>query len=241
MQRLRLLRKTLELQDHLIGKMVFAIKISEIIDTAGIIATEYGKPIPVEPISPLSVAEKALDRASAREFAMSYRLYTDLDRRSDIFQTSSMEREEEVPDSDAGDGEVPGWLVRVFYKPNMTINAVVPDYIRWAELSKLSPGEFTAELAKGEGADVSTSKIRNYIGQIMISIGRPNMNDYVGRIMDLEAKIELFNQIHHQGIAENKVVNPYYDYEYSYRKGKSICFRGPLEDVRGMRCLRTSY
>jgi hypothetical protein len=59
--------------------------------------------------------------------------------------------------------------------------------------------------------------------------------------MDLEAKIELFNQIIIDKVAEDKVVNPYYKGEYSFRKGNSICFRGPEGDLKGIRCLRTKH
>jgi hypothetical protein len=241
MKRLVVLRGSMASQDNLIGKMVHLAVVSEIVDVASIILANSPDAINVELIPDMTLVEKGLDTASAREFAGEYYLYKGLDKHPEFFETSAVTPEGETEESDSKQGNAPGWYVRIFFKPNMTINAIVPIYERMARLSRLSPREFTAEIEAGEELEITTSKLRNYVGYVFISISRPNMDEYNARILDIETKIELFNQIHHHGVTEKMVRNPYYQDDFSYRKGNAVCFRGPLEDQMGMRCLRTQY
>ncbi len=236
LKRLEVLRKSFAVQDNLIGKMIYVIKISEIVDVAGIILTESGDSVKAELLPGMTLAEKRLDRVSAREFGMPYYLFKNLDKSPDMFEVSDPMKEGETQEA-----KVPGWVLRITYKPNMTINAVVPFYTRMTRLSKLSPGEFAQDIESGQIPEMTASRFRNYIGTILVNMSRPNLEEYVGRIMDVETKIELFNQIHYYGKQEDRVENPYYPGEYSYGEGDAVCFRGPLKDERRLRCLRTAY
>ncbi len=236
LKRLEVLRESFALQDNLIGKMIYVIKISEIVDVASIILTEGGSSLKAELIPGMTLAEKELDRVSAREFGMSYYLFKNLNKSPDIFEVSDSAQEGETKEA-----KVPGWVLRITYKPNMTINAVVPFYTRMTRLSKLSPGAFAEEIDSGDVPVISTSRFRNYVGYTLASVAWPNADEYIGRIMDVETKIELFNQIYYHGKQEDKVENPYYEGEYSYREGDAVCFHGPLKDERRLRCLRTAY
>jgi hypothetical protein len=239
--RLSMLRSSLASQDNLIGKMVHLLVISEIVDTLSIILSHSADATKMELIPDMTLAEKDLGAASAREFGVAYYLFKRLDKYPGFFDSTAAEGEGEKGEKDVRGGKVPGWFVRIFYKPNMSINAVVPAYTKLVSLSRLSCKEFAEEIERGKELEITTSNLRNYMGNVLINTGRPNLEQYLGRIMDVEAKIELFNQIYHHGAPEDKVKNPYYEYDYSYRKEDSICFRGPLEDQKGMRCLRTKY
>jgi hypothetical protein len=241
MNRLSVLRSSLASQDNLIGKMVHLAAISEIVDAASVIRADSADATKMEMIPDLTLSEKELDVVSAREFGLAYYLFKDLDGHSEFFKTSGLTQEEEIEEGEKGEKKVPAWLIRLFYKPNMSINAIAPHYTRMARLSRLTPREFAMEIDGGKELEAETSMFRNYIGHLLLSYARPDTNRYVARIMDLETKIELFNKIHHFGVPENKLNNPYYEGEFAFRKGSSVCFRGPFKDERGMRCLRTKY
>ncbi|MBV1913800.1 MAG: hypothetical protein KUG72_00335 [Pseudomonadales bacterium] len=215
------LRKSLELQDNLIGKLVFLRKLSEIIDVASVILSKEG--LKVEKISGLSKTEKSFSMIAAREFGMSYYGFKSLDKNPEFFRVG---------------GKVPGWIIRLLYKPNMTINAITPGYYRLEHLAQLAPTEFVAEIEKGNNAPLSTSKVRNGLGAALITISLDFLDKYIAMFNDFDAKIVLFNQMHQSGDELIKAKNPYYGDEAIEKPNGSVCFDGPMEDEMFLRCLR---
>lgn len=212
------MRHSLELQDNLIGKLVFLIKLSEIIDVLSIIT--YKSEFKTKKIDQLKPSEKDFSIVSAREFGMSYNTFKELNRHPEFFQIG---------------GNFPGWMSRTIYKPNMTRNAIVPIYSDLTRLSLLTPDQFTKEVEGGKKVTISTSKIRNYVGNVLITMS-PEYETYVARFMDFEAKIVLFNHLH-KGF--DTAINPYYKGETPEVFENKVCFNGPLKDERFLRCLRT--
>ncbi|AJQ94761.1 hypothetical protein [Gynuella sunshinyii] len=214
------LRKSMELQDNLVGKMVFLMKLSEILDVSSVILANEN--IRAENIPSLSESEKSFYMIVAREFGMSYHTIQSLDKNPEFFEE---------------DANFPGWITRMLYKPNMTINAVTPIYIRLERLARLSPSELVKQFAAEKAFKPSTSKIRNYIGAVLIELS-PDFDEYVARFSDLEAKLALYNQVHNLQLKPGVMHNPYYGNETPEEVDGSLCFSGPLEDKKRLRCLR---
>lgn len=214
------LRKSLALQDNLIGKLVFLMKLSEVVDVLSIVLTN--EDLGAEEIPGLSGSEKSFYMIAAREFGMSYHTLKSLDRHPEFFEVA---------------GNVPGWLTRMVYKPNMTINAVAPKYYRLDRLAQLSPVDFAKEAEPEDRLQLSTSKLRNAAGGVLIAIS-PGLDKYVAHFHDFDAKLALFNQVHHLKLAPDSMQNPYYGHETPKESDGKLCFSGPLEDKRSLRCLR---
>lgn len=212
-------RKAMALQDTLVGKLVFLMQLSEIIDITSVILSK--EDLGVEKIPTLSQFEKSFHLIAAREFGMSYHTFQALDKNPELFELG---------------GNLPGWVARLLYKPNMTINAVAPGYHRLEKLAQMSPADFAHQMDGDEGYTPSTSKLRNYVGYVLISIS-PGLDQYVARFTDFEAKLALFNQTHHSRQKLGIMENPYYGNETPKEKNGRLCFSGPLEDRHYLRCL----
>ena len=217
------LRKSMELQDSLIGKLVFLMTLSDIIDVLSIILSI--EDVKVEMIPELSKSEKSFHMIAAREFGMSYHTFRNLDKHPEFFGM---------------DGDFPGWITRLFYKPNMTINAITPIYYRLEYLAELSPADFAKSIKAEEDINLSTSRLRNYVGDVLIAIS-PEFDEYVARFSDFDAKLALFNQVHHLKYEPENMKNPYFGTEAPEESDGRLCFSGPLEDKRSLRCLRVKY
>ena len=218
------LRRSMALQDNLIGKLVFLMKLSEIIDVMSVILSNSEgetKFIP-ELIPALSRAEKSFHMVVAREFGMSYHTLKGLDKHPDFFEIG---------------GNSPGWWTRIFYKPNMSINSIAPSYHKVEKLAELSAPDFTKQIELGHSKTPSTSKLRNYVGGVLIAMSS-DYTEYVARFYDFDAKLALFNQVHHQKLSLEDMQNPYYGKEAPEDVDGNLCFTGPLEDNRSLRCLR---
>lgn len=214
------LRKSMRLQDNLIGKLVFLMKLSEVIDVLSVIMSN--EQVHIQPIQHLSEAEKSFYMIAAREFAISYHTLKSIDKHPKFFEP--------------GDN-FPGWLTRPMYKPNMTINAIAPIYYRLENLAKLSPPDFAERVENEGGPSPSTSKFRNYVGGLLISES-PNFEKYVARFFDFDAKLSLFNQVHILKYDLDSMKNPYYGSEIPEELHGKLCFSGPLKDTRSLRCLK---
>ncbi|WP_428243516.1 hypothetical protein [Gynuella sp.] len=214
------LRTSMELQDSLIGKMVFLMKLSEVLDVSSIILSNEN--MQTEDIPSLSQSEKSFHMVVAREFGMSYHTFKSLDKNPEFFETG---------------GNFPGWITRMVYKPNMTINATTPIYYRLEHLAQLSPSELIKQLGTEDEIRPFTSKLRNYVGAVLIEIS-PDFDEYVTRFSDFEAKLAMFNQVHHLQLKPDAMQNPYYGNERPKEVDGNLCFSGPLEDKRSLRCLR---
>ena len=211
-------RASMALQDSLIGKLVFLSLLAESLDVLSIIVAQENLPVALIPA--LSPQEKSFARIAVREFAMSYYLFSGLDRNPQFFDLKR---------------QVPGWFTRLVYKPNMTINASTPRYVRLEQLALLPADEFARQLAM-PGAEVSTSYIRNYAGAALLGIG-DDFDAYVGRLFDVDAKLALFNQLHHFKLAPQHMQNPYFGTEMPTIKDGQWCFSGPQPAYATLRCL----
>lgn len=215
------LRKMLKLQDELTGKSVYLMNMSDLLDVASVILSKNKKHIEVDVISALTLSEKYSDLVVAREFYLTYSGFMRLDRHPEIFKVG---------------GDFPGWITRVLYKPNMSINAIAPIFDRLDRLSKMRPDEFAYEVESGGDVVTYTFKFRNFVGSRLIE-DYPSLDEYVARFMDFDAKLVLFNQIHHFRNSVVGVENPYYEGKFSYVSEGAVCFDGPLENKRKLRCL----
>jgi len=221
---LKTLRNSLALQDNLIGKIFLLMKISEVIDVTSIILskTVLKTKINIDVIAGLSAAEKDFRMIAAREFAMSYYMFKQLDKNPELFHTG---------------GNVPGWIIRMIYKPNMTINAIVPNFSEIERLAQLTPAAFTSDFEQSMEIYPSTSRVRNYVGNTLIAV-YPDFVQYVARFMDLAAKLVLFNQRYVYKDDLKNAKNPYYADQRPDILSDRVCFSGPLEDSSQLRCLR---
>ncbi len=213
------LRHVLARQDNLLGKIMFLMKLSETVEVMSVI--RQASKIGVDKIAPLSVAEKTLSNAFAREFALHYNTLELLDGNPEFFNQG---------------GNLPAWVSRLIYKPNMTINAIAPFFTRLSRVSGLTHVQFVTEMRSADSVDLSASSIRNSAGNVLTSMAMPSFDNYVSRFLDFDAKLLLFNSLD-SGI--ETVSNPYYKHELPIIYPNKICFNGPLEDDHFIRCLRT--
>ena len=216
------LRKAQALQDNLIGKITLLTPLSEIIDVTSVIL--FRERLDADRIPYFTPSEKSFDRVIAREFKMHYDMFKEMDKHPEFFRTG---------------GNVPGWYTRIFYKPNVTINAITPTFYRAEHLAQLSPSAFASEIETRGFVPPSTSTLRNYIGNVLINVSSGSRYDkYVARFHDMDAKLALFNQRHHLTLAPGDMNNPYYGDEVPGENDGSYCFSGPLNDESALRCLR---
>lgn len=215
------LRQSLALQDNLIGKLIFLVQLSEIMDVASIILSQEG--IKIDRIPSLSPSEKSFYMVVAREFGMSYDTFKSLDKHPNFFEMGT---------------NSPGWIARIVFKPNMTINAIAPTYYRLERLAQLPPSEFSHEIENGNYIRPSTSKIRNYVGEILIGVSSPDFDKHVASFTNFDAKLAIFNQVHSSSSASDGLFNLYDANDVPKEVNGSICFNSPLEDKRNTRCLK---
>lgn len=214
------LRGAMARQDTLVGKIVLLTQVSEVIDMLSIIVSQAGLETPAIPR--LSIAEKDFSQVAAREFGLAYSILNDSDMNPDIAWA---------------DNRLPAWLLRIVLKPNMTINAMTPGYYDFAASTQLSPAEFAAKVESPSLPRPEPSWVRNYLGHRFLD-SLPDFSPYAGRLFDLDVKIALFNQIHHLKLEPSAMHNPYFGLERPRLEDGKLCFDGPLEDSKSLRCLR---
>ncbi len=215
------LRTAMQLQDDLVGRLVFLSYISNTIDTLSIILTKSN--LKSDSISPLTPLEKDFSLISAREFASIYATLEKLDKNPELFQAR---------------GKLPGWVVRLFYKPNMTANAIAAQYLNSIHMSTLSPEDFYSQV-KTNTTQNSISKLRNYAGNEFIVLA--TIDEYVARFMDLDRKVYLFNQLHQNQKHRSDAQSTHNNKEYIEVLDDRICYRDSLGTPNDTRCLRTKY
>lgn len=226
------LRLQLKRADNLIGKMIFTVMLSDSLDVASVISHKENIDFKGE-ILPLTQRERDLASAIPREFAMGYGVYSQLDNNPEFFARNGWR------------SYTPSWLVRLFFKPNMTANDAFLFYSDIVRRSQLAQIEFTeSDFGITEESYPQLSSIRNSVGNILNGIAKPNFDKYITRLFDLNAKITIFNQTTNKAeLPENLayIQNPYYETggtAYYSEDGKSICLTGPLADDKNQRCLR---
>ena len=201
------------LQDTIIGKIIFHAILSDILDAQSFMLSKSG--IKAKSIPNLSPSEKSFHKIAAREFGYFSNEITSIG----LWLQSQ------------------DWVTRYLYKPHMTKNAIAPFFHELERNAQLSSAEFAEYVRGGDSYTASTSWLRNTQVGALIDPMLPEYNDYLARFHDLDAKIALFNQIHHLKLDLNEMKNPYYGKEVPTITNGKWCFTGPLEDIGSFRCL----
>ncbi|OOZ39024.1 hypothetical protein BOW53_13340 [Solemya pervernicosa gill symbiont] len=134
------------------------------------------------------------------------------------------------------DGYIPGWMIRLIYKPNMTTNMVTEQYWpKYIQLSKLSASEFASKHAAYTTFHMNGS-IRNVFGTMfLLMVGTDEYQKIMGRVHDLNSKLLLINYLLS---GKSLPLNNPYGAGYSViQNDKKVCFEGPLTDEHGIRCI----
>lgn len=215
------LRRSIALQDSLIGKTLAITALSESIDFASILA-QRGIESDFNSLPPLSADEKDMFPSMARELAMIRDAHISLaNQKGDIWPI----------------------IFRLVYKENISTNDSYPIFLRATYLDDLKSSDFAKHLEHEEDSAVNLSWIRNPVGSYITNISNISYDEYVGRVHNVDAKISLFNVLlRNEGDVSilSSVANPFYPDTKSAlmsEDGARICFDGPLEDQRNLRCL----
>lgn len=216
-QDVRQLRAWLAQADNLILKMVLVNQLGHDLDgiaalhRAGLVSAPVAQ-------APLSEAERSLEAPMRREFAL---------------VGSGLLTLVDSPETAA----VPKWRLLLMYKPHMTVNDMLPDYLRVAASSRLETSAFVRTLGTPARTELSIwRRMRNLVGAILGDVAMPDFNKYLARLHDLAAKLALFNSL---GQAVPEADNPYRPGQRAKwdEKRQAYCFSGPLVDRQYLRCL----
>jgi hypothetical protein len=219
-QDVRLLRGWLARADSLILKMMLARQLGNDLDV--IAALHRAGLLPPPSAQPaLSEAERSLEAPMRREFAL---------------VGSGLLTLVGDPQAAAELGASRWWL-RWIYKPHMTVNDSLPDYLRAAANSRLETAAFVRTVKLPSRSERSIWRgMRNPVGAILGGIAMPDFNKYLARLHDLDAKLALFNAL---GQSVPDADNPYRPGQPASwnAQRQAYCFSGPLRDEQGLRCL----
>lgn len=224
MRQMESLRHAMQFQDTLIGKMVFLSGLNHVLDILTVVVEQADV---IAPRIPALVSQHTdMTTVLAREFALFHDVTNQLDKRANLLHE---------------DGNLSGWQARLLFKPNMTSNAMAPVYMDAIGKAALPPVEFVLAISAEYIPEVSTSRLRNYIGT-KLAQDQGNQSEaympYVARLLDFQAKLMLFNHHLHEQKALATAVNPYYPGEAPVVTEHTACFRVPFEINPNMRCLR---
>jgi len=185
-------------------------------------------------IQALSIDEKSLVKVMNYEYGFGHTLFKVMDKDPNLLSTIENSKE----------GNLPAWVSRILFKPNMTLNATFPVLRKVGQDSLLTSKEFALKIENNEPVEIRKSMIRNYTGTILGKVGIANFNPYIARVFALDAKIHLFNKTANQTklpTTLSHISNPFYDDKLAYysEDRKAICFDVPLlEKRKDYRCLR---
>ncbi len=213
------LRRLLKRQDTLIGKLILLTQLSEVIDVYSIILSNTNFTANFIPL--LSESERSLEKAFVREFFMQYEMFKNLDKNPELFEI---------------DGKLPGFIARLLYKPNMTINTMTPRFSRLLKIESLSPRAFAA-IVSLDKEPTHSSKLRNFVGSVLVRVAYPDFDQYIASFIDFNAKLSLFNHRYHYQKDIDTIENPYYMNKHPVVSKNQICFEGPFESYDYLRCL----
>lgn len=222
------LRTQLQQADTLIGKMIYTLAASRTLDVLSVLIHKYNSPSEAN-IQRLNNEEKSLVKAMNYEYGFGYHMFKSLDKAPNLFDK---------------DGNLPGWMGRLLFKPNMTLNSTFMTLRQVGQDSLLTSKAFSLKVASDKPILIKTSYIRNYAGTILRQINGPDFNQYIARVFALDAKIQLFNKTANQTklpTTLSHISNPFYDDKAAYysEDKKAICVDVPLLDKRkDYRCLR---
>lgn len=223
-----LLRFQLQRADALVIKMIFTSALLKTLDVLSVLVHQYDSPMENN-IQALNADERSLVKAVNYEYAMGHYMFKALDRNSNFFNK---------------DINVPGWLVRVLFKPNMTLNATFPVLRQIGQQSLLTSKEFALDVAGDKPTVKPKVSIRNYVGAVLGEVARPDFNEFVERVFYLDAKIKLFNILSKKTKLPamlSHINNPFYENKTAYysEDNKAICIEAPLLHKRkDYQCLR---
>lgn len=167
---LRGLRQHLRRADNLIVKISLARLVERNLQWQALLY-RHGLLPAVGESAPVELAERSLLQPLQHEFAGVAQMFAGL--RDD-------------PQADWGER----LQLRFWFKPQMTINAALPPYLRVAELSQLEPEAFVEALPQAAPMKPRIGW-RNRVGDILLSIGGPDLRLYAARLQDLEARRRL--------------------------------------------------
>ncbi|WP_437879789.1 hypothetical protein [Pseudomonas sp. LRF_L74] len=219
-------RKHLANADSLIQKVVITRLLSANLAT---LSTLYQQDLAPQPhaLAPLSPSERSLQTAMRSEFVLAANGLL------------------AMPDDEhtlARPGRLAMYLL---FKPNMSVNAVLPRYRRIAMASQLEAGEYVEWLKTP--AEAQRQGWRNPIGNTLLGIAGPDMTQYLTRLHDLDARIRLFNRLAAldpgfataDALAMTAEGNPYGMGGARLEKGPTprLCYPGPAADDMSRRCL----
>ena len=216
------LRKHLEFADNVVYKMVFVQLIANNLDIVAYISSAHNV-LRKDKISNLSKSEIDMSYPFAREFVMHHNSFKMLEQDPKFLKT---------------EGKMPRWVVKLFFKPHMTINESVRKYTEVIELANLSSHEFAEKVVSRELKPSNGWSFRNYAGNILYKISNADYSKYIAMMHDLNSKISLTNYV--LSGKKGPLANPYGStYSKKTEVAGSICLDGPLEDSRNLRCIQT--
>jgi len=208
--------------DSVIGKATYIAILSKNLDVLAVLARQYKAPFEGK-VAPLTTAEKDVTKTLKREFIGNHSLYKSLDRSSNLLQ------------SDTSQIPLPHWVNRIFFKPNMSLNALYPEYKKLIDIALLLPEDFAkvAENITTQSKVSFLTRFRNSVGAKLSSIGLPNHNDLRARSIYLGGKIALFNQVAVQATLPKSLAhtqNPFYKNKTAFYSddNNQVCFDGPF-------------
>ena len=219
------LRRALAKADTLIGKIIFATHVSETIDTI-VILCQRGDCSEPAALAPLTASEMSMELPLKTEFRFSYNSLIHLDKNffSEKTETPKILRP----------------FSKIIFKVNMTANMQAIAFTKLIETSRLKPVEFVGAIANNKSKPPSSP--RNIAGSALANIGAADYDIYSARLQDLNIKIALLNStIGKNDIANLTIFNPYYGelQKLDFNNGM-LCLKGPLVDIRNMRCVPDS-
>lgn len=219
------LRIQLVTADSTLHKIMFTMMIANNLDIIAYISVKYGVIIDSN-IAPLTEQERDWARPLQREFGFAYYVFMHGDRNPELFEIG---------------GNTPSWLVRLLFKPHMTINRVFElnrKVLRFSELSLVEMAK--TKLKTNDEYDLN---LRNYVGSAFIRMtedGQQIFYDLVTRLNDLNLKIALTNYVING--KKNDLINPYYGQpEVISVENKKLCLSGPSVDKRNLRCIQVEF
>lgn len=224
------LRRQLARSDQLIGKMVSVSLVAADLDllarlrAEGLLGALHEQPA-------LSPQERDMLPALQREFA-SRALYF-------LAMPASLETET---------GFSPSSL-KLLYKARQSVNLMFAQDQLVAQVAALDAAAF-AEDSRLQALQPTRpwQRPNNPIGVILVSVAGPDLQGYLARLHDLDAKVRLFNLLTRLPLGESPspswlaghgVENPYQSGALPMwvKPRGELCFSGPLEDPRGLRCI----
>lgn len=222
-------RKHLAAADNIVGKMIYLNNISSTLDVIGLLTAKLDRPLTTG-VHPLTPAERDLSAPMARELATVRNMMLELDRHPELLEIG---------------GHLPGWIGRLLFKPEMSINAVFTSIAPIGPLSRQESPEMLVGALALQDKTVQVSRFKNYLGSVLLDAGKypDTYLKYLYRIHDLNGKIVLLNARLKSGTSPVKwetVPNPYYGLSKPARRHPqfdAMCFDGPKDDERRYRCL----